>query len=368
MSCVIRRGKVFHAKFRLSTGAWVMRSCGTHDRALAKAIARMTDDLGLRGRQAWYYLDAVAAGRISLSQLYDAYAQNRLEALRDSLEDTDLSPLVDEWLSSLRGRLSPDTMHHYRVHVRSLIPEGRRFPRTAFTFERLSEWLAHVDGKNATRRKYHAAMSGFAKYLRSRGILRVNPMQDVKAPSAGAPRMRYLEHDDVLRVVEALPEPYRTLEALVHGTGMEVSVALGLKRRDVDFQRGEIRARGTKTKSRDRVAIVEPWALAYVEALAKTLLPNAPLFPGLNRWTASDKHREACAALGIEDYQLRDSRHTYAVRAVRATAPFEVVAQQLGHSDTSMVVKVYGRFRPSESEARNWHRVAAAQDEARAAR
>jgi integrase len=143
---------------------------------------------------------------------------------------------------------------------------------------------------------------------------------------------------------------------------------LSLKRRDVDLERGEIHARGTKTRARDRVAAVEPWAMAFVRDYCRPFLPNGHLFPVTNRWTASDRHREACKALEIEDYQLRDSRHTYAVRAIRAGASFEAVARQLGHADTSMVSRVYGRFVPTESERRAWHQVAAAQDAAKAAR
>lgn len=79
-------------------------------------------------------------------------------------------------------------------------------------------------------------------------------------------------------------------------------------------------------------------------------------------WTASDQHRAACKRLDIEDYRLHDARHTYAVRAIRGGAPFEFVARQLGHADTTMVVRVYGRFKPSEEEMRGWERIAAAQE------
>ena len=43
-------------------------------------------------------------------------------------------------------------------------------------------------------------------------------------------------------------------------------------------------------------------------------------------------------------------------------ASFEAGAQQLGHTDTSMAVRVYGRFRPTANELRGWHKVAQAQD------
>ena len=74
----------------------------------------------------------------------------------------------------------------------------------------------------------------------------------------------------------------------------------------------------------------------------------------------------AYTALGVENYQLRDSRHSYAVRAIRAGASPEVVARQLGHVNTTMVVSVYRRFRPNDQERTDWERIAALQDAERA--
>ncbi len=108
------------------------------------------------------------------------------------------------------------------------------------------------------------------------------------------------------------------------------------------------------------------WAWPYIERHVGLLLPNALLFDGISRWTASDVHRATCKRLEIEDYRLHDGRHTFAVRAIRAGASFEFVAQQLGHANTVMVVRVYGRFKPTEEEVRSWERIAALQDEQRA--
>ncbi len=71
--------------------------------------------------------------------------------------------------------------------------------------------------------------------------------------------------------------------------------------------------------------------MAYLREHVRALFPNSLVFPHVNRLTVSDKHREGCRALDIEDYQRRDSRHTFAVRAVRSGASFEAVAS---NSDT----------------------------------
>src|SRR5436190_22100118 len=92
------------------------------------------------------------------------------------------------------------------------------------------------------------------------------------------PRVRFLDEPDLIRLAKAHEEPFRTLSALLAGTGIEVSVALGLRRRDVDTLTREIRAAGTKTYSRDRVVRVADWAWPYVENRCSAMHPDAYLF------------------------------------------------------------------------------------------
>src|SRR5947207_1335436 len=88
---------------------------------------------------------AVNERLLSLTPLYSSHSAVWLDELRERLHYVDLSPLVDEWLESLRGRLTADTVQHYQHHVRSLIPQGMRFPRSELTFERLAAWLSRID-------------------------------------------------------------------------------------------------------------------------------------------------------------------------------------------------------------------------------
>jgi integrase len=89
--------------------------------------------------------------------------------------------------------------------------------------------------------------------------------------------------------------------------------------------------------SRRAVANDLRWAWPYVERAMKRVMPTELLFPDMNRWTA-----------------------------IKAGASLEHVARQLGHADTQMVVKVYGRYRPSETERLEWERIAELQDSERA--
>ncbi len=170
-------------------------------------------------------------------------------------------------------------------------------------------------------------------------------------------------------MVEASAEPERTLFAFLYGTGCDLSTALTLRRRDVELEEREVRARGSKSYNRDRIVTVAEWAWPLLVDRCKTLLPDAPLFPGLSRWTASDLHRATLGKLTLlrKGITLHAARHHWAVRALKAGTPIELVARQLGHKDGVLCLKVYGRFLPTGAERRKWERVAT-KHEARKAR
>jgi integrase/recombinase XerD len=193
-------------------------------------------------------------------------------------------------------------------------------------------------------------------------------LRSIEAPPANAPRLRYLDVRDMKRLANYQPEPFCALCALLGGTGIEKSVAVKLRRRDVDVSRKAIRAAGTKTHSHDRIVRVAEWAWPYLEERCAALRPNDLLFPSIDRWQARDAHVDGCTRAEIEDYQLRDQRHSYAVRAARAGTPAELLARQLGHANAVLVLKVYGRFMPSQQDRDTWEKLADLQDRASEAR
>ena len=274
----------------LAGGRWVKRSTGFTDKRDALRVERMIGVLGPRGRNGTDLLARVVDGRLELRDLLAAYERNDLESLRASLSDVDLEPLVDEWLRIAAERIAADTVQHYRHIVRTFIPPGSPFPRSRFSVDAIEPWIASYPAGRSTRRKVHASLSQFAGFLVRRRLLPVNPLRSIQPPRAAQPRLQWRTTADMQRLANAQPEPYRTLSALLGGTGIEVSVACGLHRRDVETERKEIRAAGTKTHARDRIVRVAEWAWPYCEAHIKGMHPNAPLFPSVDRWSARDIH------------------------------------------------------------------------------
>ena len=272
----------------------------------------------------------------------------------------------DEINGPLSGRAKRQRKHHcQRYPKRESSPPHHGTPVSNIRNSRgLAPLLLIAEGNRLP-------VKGNVTHLETRRdgrVVPVNPMRSITPPPASPARVEWRDVPELTRIADGQPEPYRTLSALLAGTGIEVSVAVQLKRRDVDSARREIRAAGTKTHARDRIARVAQWAWPYVERHIAALHPDTPLFPpGVDRWAARETRVDACKALGIANYRQQDHRHSWAVRALRAGTPVELVSRQLGHANAVLVLKVYGRFRPTHEDRDKWERNAAMQDEQAAA-
>jgi integrase len=225
-------------------------------------------------------------------------------------------------------------------------------------------------------------MHRFISWLRGRGTLTFDPMAELVLPPPGDPLCHYLEVADVIQLADSLSGQHRLFEYLLPGTAMEVTTALTVRVRDVSKLEMSIHAAGTKTHTRNRVVPIAEFAQAAALELLKGKHPDTRLFDQIHdRWRARDEHAAAVKRLieqghrvygemagGVaHEYTLRDHRHTWAVRAVRSAWPLSAVSEVLGHADGGvLVLKVYGRFRPTSDERKKWEAQAAVRDRAMA--
>jgi integrase len=355
-----------------------VKSLGITDPAEAEAVGRLLAKIRKHERY-WPLLDAIIdeTPHFGARDLLIASRTKRgVKALLRRLSDVDLEPLIDVWFKALKKSVEQDTREHYRSAVRQVIPPMRRFPSSRLTAAYLQDAIDGWDVAPGTARKRGMGIRQFTNWLRRKKILRRDPMKDVKLPGAGDPRDIYAEPWEAEKIAEAQPWPYSALSLLLAGTGLEVSVALRLTRRDVDTTNKEIRAAGTKTWNRKRVVRVADFAWPTVLRLIEGTLPDAKLFAEIpDRWRALDMHNLAIygdkeqGVTGLIDtmprlrgYTPRDARHTWAVRAVRAGVPLDVVAKQLGHRNSHLVSKVYGQHEPTQQERDRAERLASAAD------
>lgn len=328
--------------------ASVIRSYGTRNEAEAGEVRGFMRRL--KQTRQWDALRLIVAKKLKPIAAYDASHHGTLQALVAGLKaeqaDIDLSPLVDEWKETARSQT-------YVRQVRELVIEGERFPRSEFTRGRCSKFLAGLKVSGSTRNRYRVALSQFARWLVERDVVPTNPLREVRGYTPNPSRMVYYTRDEATRLLWALPQPYRCLEALMCGTGMEWAACAMLEARDFEPLLNAVHARGTKNRWRNRmVKITEAWVLPMIREHTKALAPTDRLFTFSNKM-AWDQHRKAVKAANLPASTLHDWRHTYAVQAIRDGMPDAAIKRQLGHAPNSNQLRtVYGVYFPTEADYR----------------
>ncbi len=348
-----QHGRDRWAWVRLRDGSRVRRSLGASDKSTAREIEKMLETL--HARREWQLIEAATFGPSSIGELYDHWRRgdDGIAELRSRLGDVDLAQHVEGWARWAARRASPGTVAKYRKQLTALIPEGKPSHRSEFTRRHIAAALAALPCSGSTQRRYLAAWSSFASYLVDLEILDANPLRSIRAPRNNPPRELWLALQDVVRLVDAQPEPFRALAALREGAGVEISAALTVRRADVDPNSSTVFVRGTKTTARTRMVGVEPWAMTRLaEYIRRAALTDAALlFEGVVARRALDVQRAALKALKLdESYTLHDARHSFAVRQMKAGVDPQIIAHNLGHKDALMVLKVYGKYRPTTQD------------------
>lgn len=173
----------------------------------------------------------------------------------------------------------------------------------------------------------------------------------IERPAKPAPKERYLTRPEIAKLLDAPAAPH--IQNAIHlmlATGARVGAVLELTWDRVDFERGQINLRTSDTGPRKGRAIVPMNAglraalsKAQREALSDYVIewaggPVASIKTGFNA---------AVKAAGLENVSPHVLRHTAAVHMVEAGVPMAEVAQMLGHSNTAITERVYGRFSPT---------------------
>lgn len=369
------------------TGKRKLLSLGTKDVREAQQFRAALLACSEHRANAHDLVEKVLDGSINLKAFYSAWISGKTDELRAASRDTDLTQHLPGWQTWTQARakepVTAQTAGDYLKQIRTLMPEGKGFPLSKLTRRVVEKWLDGLDERSSsTRRRYYAALQSFVKYLRREGVLSVNPLDTVEAPTASPARDRHMTHEQTLKVLERVPAAYRAYFALALGSGMERAALDSLTLSDINAKTRIIRARGTKNAHRDRYVVVSPWAWPHVaEALEGKIGPATKLF-SLDYKRALDAFYDAQVAAGYAEsskdaegepvsarkarqtkgitmtqfHTLHDCRHTYAV--VRLTgqdgeprADLQTIADQLGHADLQMISRIYARHRSAAQQA-----------------
>lgn len=333
-------------------GRTVVCGCDTESRGVANAMRDWARSLRVGAHRRVDVLTAICDRRVSLPVAYDH--RHDLDGLLATLNDVDLEPQLVAWeLYKSTARKGAASAEKYRAQVETLITPGTSFLRSQFTARTIRRHLAELEVDDATRNRYRAAFSSFARFLVDHDVLERNVVRDIPGWPVSKPRETWYDMPDAERLVAALPQPFAAIEALMAGACLSWQDVSRLRAADVNLEANVIRAQGSKTVWRNRecrVLEIFEWCVPHIQRVLLGKHPSALLFQDVSERQALAQHRAAVQALGLVDSVLHDWRHTHLVLALKAGYPPIPLARQAGHKDANLLWTVYGKYVPQLDE------------------
>lgn len=188
-----------------------------------------------------------------------------------------------------------------------------------------------------------------------------------------------LSMDELAAILEKLERPMANQVLFASWTGLRTGELIALRTSDLQvannrflvrrsLSRGVLKT--TKTDKQRWVNLLSPARKALEAQIELLGAPKGWIFPNpftMDRWANDSKitrrWQKALKAAGVRYRRPYQTRHTYASTMLSAGENPLYVAQQMGHADWSMLVKVYGRWIPTASTHPAGALVAAAQED-----
>jgi integrase/recombinase XerC len=286
----------------------------------------------------------------------------------------DDSGLVERYLEHVRveKRLAQRTVELYALDLQKLSGNAQKasIPLAQVQNAQIRRWVAQMHGEGRSGRGIALILSGwrgFYTWLGREGLVKSNPVQDVRAPKAPKPLPKALSVDDAVQFAEfSAEEADPWLEArdaaiveLLYGCGLRVGELVGLDVQAsnaakgwIDAQAGEahVLGKGSKRRSvpvgRKALQALQAWLAARS---AGAHAQQAALFIGRHgsRLSAQavwqrlkQRSLRAGMATPVHPHMLR---HSFASHVLQSSGDLRAVQELLGHANIG-TTQVYTRL------------------------
>jgi len=203
-----------------------------------------------------------------------------------------------------------------------------------FKSERIKEVSASRVNRNLTTLK---AM--FNKAVEW-GKLEKNPIAKVKKFREDNRRLRYLEKEEITRLLSNCSSRLKPIVVVALCTGMRLGEILGLKWHDIDFQRGIIHLLNTKNGEKREIPMNN---MVKINLMKVVKHPDSPyVFNYNNGKQIRDVRTSFFTTLkksGIINFRFHDLRHTFASQLVMSGVDLNTVRELLGHKSLEMTIR-----------------------------
>jgi integrase/recombinase XerC len=281
----------------------------------------------------------------------------------------DIAREMTRWLSHLRAerRLSPKTLEAYARDVRQCLAFLSEHWGTLVTLSRFAALEAsdvrafmamrradEIGGRSLMRAL--AGLRSFGRFLEREGKGKVGALSAIRAPKVGKSLPKPIQMAAAKRFADANERAGETRDpwiwardaavmALLYGSGLRISEALGLKRRDVPLPgAGDVlivTGKGNKTRMVPVLQNVLTLIQDYAAVCPHPLPPEGPMFVGARGGPLSPRIIQLTmerlrGALGLPDSATPHAlRHSFATHLLTRGGDLRAIQELLGHASLS---------------------------------
>lgn len=282
---------------------------------------------------------------------------------------SDLLAEITQWLSHLRSerRLSPKTLEAYARDLRQCLMFlsehwGGLVTLKQFAAIEATDVRAFMSARRADDvggRSLMRALAGlrsFGRFLEREGKGKVGALSAIRAPKIGKSLPKPIQMTSARQMTDAdirageNRDPWiwardAAVMALLYGSGLRISEALGLKRRDVPLPgKGDVivvTGKGNKTRMVPVLQSVLALIQDYVAVCPHTIAADGPIFVGARGGPLSPRIIQLTmerlrGALGLPDSATPHAlRHSFATHLLTRGGDLRAIQELLGHSSLS---------------------------------
>ncbi|MEI4521196.1 Arm DNA-binding domain-containing protein [Pseudomonas sp. CCNWLW23] len=311
---------------------------------------------------------AISIGTFDYSVTFPGSARAAKFAPEASRET--MNGFLTRWLEAKKKHVASSTFDGYRKLVTlRLIPALGDTMLVDLKRKAVRDWLDTLEVGNKTLSNIQSCLRSALNDATEEELIEQNPLAGWTYTRKAAPP----KEDDVdpfspeeqQAVLGALTGQARNMMQFALWTGLRTSELVALDWGDIDWlreeamvsramtQAGKGKAETTKTAAgRRSVKLLRPAMEALKAQKAHTFLADAEVFQNprtLERWAGDGPIRKtmwvpAMKKAGVRYRRPYQTRHTYASMMLSAGEHPMWVAKQMGHTDWTMIARVYGRW------------------------
>jgi len=296
---------------------------------------------------------------------YIEYFPNSPRAIKHSSDRGSfitIKQALNNWLINAESRCEYSTIRGYTSAIRHHLDDAfGHLKLSELRLQHVKDWISTL---TISKKRINNVLSPLRQVFADayeEGDIAKNPLERFKSLPITTREPKPFSPTEIKKILGKLTGQERNLIQFAFWSGLRSSELIALRWEDVDFGRNCVfvrnaivyqREKDTKTKSGKRTVDLQSEALKALEAQKKhcKLSDRVFLDPKTDkRWHSDQPIRKrvwipALKAAGVEYRNPYQTRHTYASTMLSTGKNPMWVAQQMGHKDTSMIFRVYGKW------------------------